>query len=131
MTQTILVVEDDELSMKILVDLLQADGYDTLQTFGCEDALISARKYHPDLIIMDIQLPGISGIECTRMLKADVELKDIPVLAVTAFALKGNGENILAAGCDAYISKPISIPYFLEMVENLISGNPGATFEAD
>ena len=86
-----------------------------------KDILQLAREHHPDLIIMDIKLPEISGLEYTKMLKADNELKDIPILAVTAFAMKGDEEKIRAAGCDGYIAKPISIPHFLETVEKLIN----------
>ncbi len=120
MPKTILIVEDDFLSMKLSTDLLHAHGYDTLHSVDGKDTLQIAREQHPDLIIMDIQLPEISGVEHTKMLKADEELKDIPVLAVTAFALKGDEENILEAGCDGYIAKPISVPHFLETVAKLI-----------
>ena len=121
MVKTILIVEDDDLSMKLETDLLQAQGYDTLQSVNGKDILQLAREHHPDLIIMDIKLPEISGLEYTKMLKADNELKDIPILAVTAFAMKGDEEKIRAAGCDGYIAKPISIPHFLETVEKLIN----------
>ena len=121
MPKTILIVEDDELSMKLLTDLLHAHGYDTLHSVDGKDTLQIAREQHPDLIIMDIQLPEISGVEHTKVLKADAALRDIPVLAVTAFALKGDEEKILEAGCDGYIAKPISVPNFLETVEKLIN----------
>ena len=120
MPKTVLIVEDDRLNMKLLNDLLQVQGYDTLQSVDGRDALQLATKHRPDLIIMDIQLPGISGLEHVKTLKADDMLKDIPVLAVTAFALRGDKEKILEAGCDDYISKPISVPHFLETVEKLI-----------
>ncbi len=120
MPKTILIVEDDELSMKLETDLLHANGYDILQSVDGKDVLQLAREHHPDLIIMDIQLPEISGMEYTKMLKADYALKDIPVLAVTAFALKGDEERILEAGCDGYIAKPFSVPHFLETVEKFI-----------
>ncbi len=119
MAKTILIVEDTELNMKLLNDLLQAQGYDTLQSVDGKDTLQLAKEHHPDLIIMDIQLPEVSGMEYTKMLKADEGLKDIPVLAVTAFALKGDEEKILEVGCDGYIAKPISVPHFLETVANL------------
>ncbi len=119
MPKTILIVEDDFLSMKLSTDLLHAHGYDTLHSVDGKDTLPLAREHHPDLIIMDIQLPEISGVEHIKMLKADEELKDIPVLAVTAFALKGDEEKLLEEGCDGYIAKPISVPLFLETVANL------------
>ncbi len=120
MTKTILIVEDNDLNMKLVNDLLQANDYDTLQSLDGMDALSLASEHHPDLIIMDIQLPEVSGLELTKILKADDELKEIPILAVTAFAMKGDEEIILAAGCDGYISKPIAVPHFLDTVEKLI-----------
>ncbi len=120
MAKTILIVEDDNLSMKLETDLLQAHGYDILQSVDGKDVGQLTREHHPDLIIMDIKLPGISGMEYSKMLKADDELKDIPVLAVTALAMKGDEEKFLDAGCDGYISKPISILHFLETVAKLI-----------
>ena len=121
MAKIILIVEDDDLSMKLATDLLHAHGYDILHSVDGKDTLPLAREHHPDLIIMDIQLPEISGMEYTKMLKADEGLKDIPVLAVTAFAMKGDEEKILEAGCDGYIAKPISVTHFLETVERLIN----------
>ena len=120
MTKTILIVEDDDLSMKLETDLLQANGYDVLQSVHGKDAVELAREHHLDLIIMDIKLPEVSGVEHVKALKADEALKDIPVLAVTAFALKGDEEKFLDAGCDGYMAKPISVPHFLETVEKLI-----------
>lgn len=120
MAKTILIVEDDVLSMKLETDVLQATGYDTLQSVDGKDAVELAREHHPDLIIMDIKLPEVSGIEHVKALKADEALKDIPVLAVTALALKGDEERILEAGCDGYMAKPISVPHFLETVAKLI-----------
>ena len=121
MAKTILIVEDNDLNMKLFNDLLQAHGYETVQTMDGRDVLQLARENRPDLIIMDIQLPEISGLEVTRMLKADDELKDIPVLAVTAFAMKGDEEKIREGGCEGYIAKPISVPTFLETVAKLLN----------
>ena len=120
MPKTILIVEDDDLSMRLETDLLQVHGYDTLQSVDGKDALELAREHHPDLIIMDIKLPEVSGVEHVKALKADEALKDIPVLAVTAFALRGDEEKFLDAGCDGYIAKPISVSHFLEMVDKFI-----------
>ena len=97
MAEIILIVEDNELNMKLENDLLQAHGYDTLQSPDGKDTIQLAREYHLDLIVMDIHLPEISGMEYTQMLKADDELKDIPVLAVTAFAMKGEGSKTTKA----------------------------------
>ncbi len=121
MAKTILIVEDNDLNMKLFNDLLQAHGYETLQTMDGRDVMKLARDHHPDLIIMDIQLPEISGLEVTKMLKADEELKDIPVLAVTAFAMKGDEEKIREGGCEGYIAKPISVPTFLETVAKFLN----------
>ena len=117
---TVLIVEDNELNMKLFHDLLHAHGYETIQTRHGLDAIELARKYHPDLILMDIQLPEISGLEVTRWLKEDEELRDIPVVAVTAYAMKGDEERIRSGGCEAYVSKPISVALFLETVRKFI-----------
>ena len=109
MAKTVLIVEDNELNMKLFHDLLDAHGYSTLQTRNGLEALKMAREHRPDLILMDIQLPEVSGLEVTKWLKDDEELRDIPVIAVTAFAMKGDEERIRQGGCEAYISKPISI----------------------
>ena len=114
--KTILIVEDDGRSMKLLSDLLRAQGHSILQSIDGMDTLQLARAHRPDLILMDIQLPNISGLEHTRTLKANHDLKHIPVIAVTAHAMKGDESKILEAGCDAYISKPISTHRFLEIV---------------
>ena len=116
MKKTVLIVEDNELNMKLFNDLLEAHGYATLKTADGIEAIELARTHHPDLILMDIQLPEISGLEVTKWLKDDEELNHIPVIAVTAFAMKGDEERIRQGGCEAYISKPISVMHFLEVV---------------
>ncbi len=118
--KSVLIVEDNELNMKLFHDLLHAHGYETIQTRHGLDAIELARKHHPDLILMDIQLPEISGLEVTRWLKEDEELRDIPVVAVTAYAMKGDEERIRSGGCEAYVSKPISVALFLETVRKFI-----------
>jgi two-component system cell cycle response regulator DivK len=120
MGKTVLIVEDNELNMKLFHDLLDAHGYRTLQTRNGIDALSLARKHRPNLILMDIQLPEVSGLEVTKWLKDDEELRDIPVIAVTAFAMKGDEERIRQGGCEAYISKPISIATFLDTVRRYL-----------
>ncbi|HRQ61238.1 MAG TPA: response regulator [Alphaproteobacteria bacterium] len=112
----ILIVEDNELNMKLFHDLLEAHGIDTVETRDGRNVLDIARAEKPDLILMDIQLPEISGLDVTRSLKADADLKSIPVIAVTAFAMKGDEQKIREGGCEDYISKPISITNFLETV---------------
>jgi two-component system cell cycle response regulator DivK len=114
--KTVMIVEDNELNMKLFHDLLDAHGYRTLQTRTGMEALRLARQERPDLILMDIQLPEVSGLEVTKWLKDDESLCDIPVIAVTAFAMKGDEERIRRGGCEAYISKPISIATFLDAV---------------
>ena len=119
-SKTVLIVEDNELNMKLFHDLLDAHGYATLQTRHGIEALRLAREHRPDLIIMDIQLPEVSGLEVTKWLKDDDDLRAIPVVAVTAFAMKGDEERIRGGGCEAYISKPISIGGFIETVRRFI-----------
>ena len=118
--KTVLVVEDNELNMKLFNDLLEAHGYNVVQTRDGLSALDLARKHMPDLILMDIQLPEVSGIEVTKWLKEDDELSHIPVIAVTAFAMKGDEERIREGGCEAYISKPISVAHFLDTVRRFL-----------
>jgi two-component system cell cycle response regulator DivK len=118
--KTILIVEDNELNMKLFNDLLQAHGYNTLQTRDGRDVMTLTRKHRPDLILMDIQLPEISGLEIAKMLKADDDLNTIPVVAVTAFAMKGDEQKIRNGGCDGYIAKPISVANFLQTVSNFL-----------
>src|SRR5476651_327324 len=113
----VLIVEDNDLNMKLFNDLLEAHGYHTLQTRDGVEALKLARQHRPDLILMDIQLPEISGLEVTKWLKEDDDLRAIPVIAVTAFAMKGDEEKIRGGGCEAYISKPISVTKFIETVK--------------
>lgn len=114
----VLIVEDNELNMKLFNDLLEAHGYTTLQTKDGREALDIARLHRPDLILMDIQLPEVSGLEITKWLKEDEELRNIPVVAVTAFAMKGDEEKIRQGGCQGYIAKPISIAGFMKVVEH-------------
>jgi two-component system cell cycle response regulator DivK len=120
MTKTVLIVEDNELNMKLFHDLLEAQGYQTLETREGLQALSLARQHRPDLILMDIQLPEISGLEVTKWLKEDDELAKIPVIAVTAFAMKGDEERIREGGCEAYLSKPISVGLFLSTVRKFL-----------
>jgi two-component system cell cycle response regulator DivK len=120
MAKTVLIVEDNELNMKLFQDLLQAHGYRTVGTRNGIETLDLARAHRPDLILMDIQLPEVSGLEVTKWLKDDPELRTIPVVAVTAFAMKGDEERIREGGCEAYLSKPISVGKFLETVRHFL-----------
>ncbi|MCB1416550.1 MAG: response regulator [Phyllobacteriaceae bacterium] len=121
MTKTVMIVEDNELNMKLFNDLLEAKGYSTIQTRNGMEALELARQHKPDLILMDIQLPEVSGLEVTKWLKEENELHAIPVIAVTAFAMKGDEERIRQGGCEAYISKPISVNTFLATIETYLN----------
>ena len=118
-----MIVEDNDLNMKLFNDLLEAHGYDTLQTKDGVEALELARQHRPDLILMDIQLPEVSGLEVTKWIKEDENLRMIPIIAVTAFAMKGDEEKIRDGGCEAYIAKPISVASFLQTVERFLAGS--------
>ena len=118
--KTILIVEDNELNMQLFNDLLEAHDYRILQTHDGIEALKIAREHKPDLILMDIQLPEVSGLEVTKWIKEDETLRAIPVIAVTAFAMKGDEEKIRSGGCEAYIAKPISVASFLETIEKVL-----------
>ena len=120
MAKTVLIVEDNELNLKLFRDLLDAHGYETLESRDGLEALELARKHRPDLILMDIQLPEVSGLEVTKWLKEDEELKSIPVVAVTAFAMKGDEEKIRRGGCEAYIATPISVASFIATVRRFL-----------
>lgn len=120
MTKKVLIVEDNELNMKLFHDLLEAHNIATIETSDGNKVLDLAREHKPDLILMDIQLPEVSGLDVTRWLKQDEELRSIPVVAVTAFAMKGDEQKIREGGCEDYLSKPISVTQFLEVIENYL-----------
>jgi two-component system cell cycle response regulator DivK len=121
MPKRVLIVEDNELNMKLFNDLLEANGYGTIQTRSGVEAVELVHQHKPDLILMDIQLPEVSGLEVIRWLKDDEATRHIPVIAVTAFAMKGDEEKIRQGGCEAYLSKPISVVKFLDTVRNYLS----------
>ncbi len=118
--KTVMIVEDNELNMRLFRDLLTAFGYRTVETRDGLQALDLARAHRPDLVLMDIQLPEVSGLDVTRWMKADDELAGIPIVAVTAFAMRGDEERIREGGCEAYLSKPISVASFIGMVRKFI-----------
>ena len=120
MAKKVLVVEDNELNLKLFCDLLRVHGYDAEPVRDGREAVERAQAFGPDLVIMDIQLPHVSGLELIGRLKADVGLKAIPIMAVTAYAAKGDEERIRAAGAEGYVSKPISVGRFVEAVEALV-----------
>lgn len=121
MAKTVMVVEDNELNMRLFNDLLEAQGYRVVKTSNGLEAIDLARMHNPDLVLMDIQLPEVSGLDVIRWMKEDEALASIPVIAVTAFAMKGDEERIRAGGCEAYLSKPISVAKFLETVNSFLS----------
>ena len=125
MGKKILIVEDNELNMKLFNDLLESKGYEVIQTRNGMETLNLAREHKPDLILMDIQLPEVSGLDVTRWLKEDDELAPIPVIAVTAFAMQGDEQRIRQGGCEAYISKPISVKSFLETIQYYLGDAEG------
>ena len=116
----ILVVEDNALNIKLFCDLLKAHGHDTQPVTDSREALDAARAFTPDLIITDIQLPHLSGIELMQLVRADEQLARVPIMAVTAYAAPGDDERIRAAGAQSYVSKPISVVRFVEAVESLL-----------
>ena len=120
MVKTVLIVEDNQNNAELLEDILSVRGYNVNVVTRGEEALESVEKMKPDLILMDIQLPGIDGYEITRRLKKDPFTKDIIIIAVTAYALKGDEMKALRAGCDDYMSKPINTRELPEMVERYI-----------
>ena len=116
MNRCILIVEDDQKNLKLLRDLLQVSGYATIEATDGSRGVEMARTKKPDLILMDIQMPVMDGLEATKILKGDEATKGIPVLALTAYAMKGDEERMREAGCDGYIPKPIDIKKFLKIV---------------
>ena len=122
----VLVVEDNELNMRLFCDLLGAYGFTTFQCRDGAKAVEIARKELPDLIIMDIQLPEVSGLDITRWLTHDKKVAHIPVLAVTAFAMRADEQRVREAGCEGYLSKPIQIASFIRAVEALMPKEPAA-----
>lgn len=129
MPAKVLIVEDNELNMKLFHDLLDAHGIDVIPLRDGRMVMDTARAEKPDLILMDIQLPEVSGLEVTGWLKADPDLKSIPIVAVTSFAMKGDEQRFRDGGCDDYISKPISIMTFMETVRKYLPKDPPASSE--
>jgi len=120
-TAKVLVIEDNPMNMELASDLLRARGYDVLQAATALEALGVLQEFKPDLILMDIQLPGLNGLDLTKRLKEDPRTKEIPIIAMTAYAMKGDEEKIFQAGCIGYIPKPIDTRQFSHMVESVLS----------
>jgi two-component system, cell cycle response regulator DivK len=118
--ETILVIEDEEIHRKLIQLLLGRAGYDVHMVINADEAFEKLKTLHPQLILMDIQLPGMDGLQLTRRLKAEPITREIIIVALTAYALKGSDQEALAAGCDGYISKPIEKPTFLNAVRKYL-----------
>ena len=125
-SKKVLVVEDNELNMKLFCDLLDAHGYTAIESRDGLRAVELAKTEMPDLIIMDIQLPEVSGLDLTRWIKDDSKIAKIPVMAVTAFAMRQDEQHVREAGCEAYMSKPIQMEPFIRTVEQLIASREAA-----
>lgn len=121
MTPAILIIEDTPANMKLFTVILKSAGYSVLQASTAQEGITLARIAQPDLVLMDIQLPTMSGIEATMLLKADPATSDIPIIALTAFAMKGDEERIRAAGCDGYLSKPIHHHQLIETITHVLA----------
>jgi len=123
-TKTILVIEDNEFNMKLLRTLLQLESYEVVEAKNAEKGLFQAKDLIPDLILMDMQLPGIDGYQATRMIKNDPDLRHVPVVAVTAYALEADEQKAFQAGCNAYLSKPFDTQQFMEVVQKYLEAEP-------
>jgi len=129
--QKILVVEDNELNLKLFCDLLRAHGYEAEPVRDGREAVERAHAFAPDLVVMDIQMPHVSGLELIEQMKADDALRATPIMAVTAYAAKGDEERIRDAGAEGYVSKPISVLRFVEAVAALLVAAAGKATGAD
>jgi two-component system cell cycle response regulator DivK len=121
MPKTILIVEDEPRNMKLLHDLLQRFGYEIIEASDGEQGVKIAGEKIPDLILMDIMMPKMDGLEATRIIKADEKTKHIPIIALTSYAMKGDREKTIEAGCDGYIAKPIDIKEVLKAIEHYLT----------
>ena len=121
--EKVLIIEDNELNMKLVVAILKMGNYQVLSAVNAETGIQFAREHCPDLILMDIQLPGMDGLAATRMIKGDDHLKDIPIVALTSYAMQGDEEKAMDAGCNGYIPKPIDTRHFLETIDRFINNN--------
>lgn len=121
MAKTVLIVEDNEMNMKLFDDLLQAHNYSTLNAINCAQARKQSLAHDIDAILMDIDLPDGDGLTLTQEIKQVPKLKNIPIIALTAFAMKGDKERMLAHGCDGYLAKPINIHHFMDTLQNALN----------
>ena len=127
----ILIVEDNALNIKLFCDLLAAHGHEPEAVTDSRNAIDAARNFSPDLVITDIQLPHVSGLELIRLLREDEKLSEIPIMAVTAYSAVGDEERIRAAGAQAYVSKPISVVRFAQTVDDLLEQASNREFKRD
>jgi CheY-like chemotaxis protein len=121
--KSILVIEDNELNMKLVKGLLEIGKYRMLEATDAESGIQLIREQRPDLVLMDIQLPGMDGLSATEIIKEDPLIKDIPIVALTSYAMQGDEEKALAAGCTGYIAKPINTRKFLKTISRYLNGN--------
>lgn len=131
MNEKVLVVEDNPQNMRLIEMTLKAKGYTLVKATDGREALVVAILERPDLIIMDVQLPGMNGLEVTNHIRQTRGLEKVPIIALTAYAMKGDRENCLAAGCNAYLSKPISTRELPALVERMLHGSKGGTEDAE
>ena len=124
-TAKVLVIEDNPMNMELATDLLQLQGYEVLQAVTAFEALGLLHQVKPDLILMDLQLPGLNGLDLTRNLRQDSRTKDIPIIAITAYAMMGDEDKAFLAGCNAYIPKPIETTKFFQVVGEVLSRSRG------
>ncbi|WP_457552463.1 response regulator [Desulfobacula sp.] len=127
MSKLIQIVEDDPKSLKLIRDLLRVSGYTTIEATNGRQGVELASAQKPDLIFMDIQMPVMDGLEATKILKAGKETRDIPIVALTAYAMKEDEAKVLLAGCDGYMTKPINIKKFLKKTEDYLHGHTDHT----
>jgi CheY-like chemotaxis protein len=120
---TVLIIEDNELNMKLVRSMLKLSHYQVLEAKDAENGILLAREHSPDLILMDIQLPGIDGLDATKIIKKDPILKHIPVVALTSYAMQGDEEKTISAGCTGYIAKPIDTRNFLDILSGYLRPN--------
>jgi two-component system cell cycle response regulator DivK len=121
MVNVVLIVDDDPKSMKLTYDLLNVFGYTTLTAANGLQAVEMAKSHKPDLILMDVQMPVMDGLTATRLIKADPKIQSIPIIVVTAYAMRDDQQKVIKAGCDGYITKPIDIQYLLQTIEKYLS----------
>jgi two-component system, cell cycle response regulator DivK len=121
MSKRILIIEDQEDNRRIMHDALAASGYESFEACTGEEGLAMAQREKPDLILMDIQLPGIDGYEVTRRIKCNADLKQIPIIAVTSYALSGDDQKAMAAGCEGYMTKPVSLKLLLAKIREYLA----------